>query len=426
MREGFTVPTTNDRWLVYDQRAELADKPGTHALVIGVSVYPYLPPEPGNDNSPPSFGMAQLSSGARSAYVLQNWLLNSAKRMAAPLKTLRVLLAPGPAEADEIRDLSGATCTFDEFVSAVYSWRDDASRHRGDVTLFYFCGNGFDLGPSDAVMALADFGVPRGPVLRGTVSVNHLIQGLAPSDGCPEVARTQLFFIDAGRQRVSFEQYARVTAPPVFDVRPPWSDDRRLAVCHASSPGQRAWAVLGGTSLFLVALMRCLQGAAAVPDQEKSRVSVGSSQNPTAWKVTINSLAATLPAILQEVAREAGAPDQQVFVSSMSGDAVLVRLNRPPLVPVTVVITPEDAARRAKFDIHAADGSPVDIAEGGRTAGQRTLFLPAGFYLVRVSFDPPATGEVNPKNWQDWQFIASLIPPGAAWNFDASTVGSQS
>jgi hypothetical protein len=142
------MSSDNAQWLMYDRRKELDGKPGTHALVIGVSAYRYLPSETDKTDSPRSFGLRRLWGAASAAYVFQNWLHNNADKLAAPLKTLRLLLTPDQAEVDEIDDLdrSQAKGSFNNMVSAVYAWREDAAYNPEDATVFYFCGNGFDLG----------------------------------------------------------------------------------------------------------------------------------------------------------------------------------------------------------------------------------------------------------------------------------------
>ena len=49
------------RWLVYDRRSELVGKPGTHALVIGVSAYPYLSDGPEELTRRKIFGLDRKS-----------------------------------------------------------------------------------------------------------------------------------------------------------------------------------------------------------------------------------------------------------------------------------------------------------------------------------------------------------------------------
>jgi hypothetical protein len=259
------------------------------------------------------------------------------------------------------------------------------------------------------VIALADFGAPQGPYLGGTVAVNHLIQGLAPSERLPGMARTQLYFIDAGRRPIKLN-FDVANAPPVFDLPSrPQLDDRQLAVFQASSPGEKAYG-----NFFNMALMRCLGGEAGVLVRDG-----GQPQYQPTWLVTINSLVHALPAVFQSLVTAGGTPEQRVFVTSMSGDAAFVRLDGPPSVPVTVQFDPPEASEWAVFDIRHADYTPVDVPEGARTPGRRKLILTGGEYLVRVSFRAPTGKETEPAQ-KDVQFISMVMPPRADWSIEVS------
>src|SRR5262249_25416541 len=148
-------------WLVYDQREALRGVPGTHALVIGISIYRFLDSDTNEASVFKANGLQQLPVAARSAFIFHNWILEHADRLAAPLKTLRLLLAPSPAEADEIKCTQCQTdWGIEDVSSALYDWRDDASFNPADATIFYFCGHGFDFDPSNPLIALGDLGAP--------------------------------------------------------------------------------------------------------------------------------------------------------------------------------------------------------------------------------------------------------------------------
>jgi hypothetical protein len=203
-----------------------------------------------------------------------------------------------------------------------------------------------------------------------------------------------------------------MSAPPVFDLGRPWLDDRQLAVCHASSPGEQAWAVLGGTTFFLAGLLRCLQGEAAVLHGGS-----GPTEPAPPWQVTVASLVRTLPSTVQRLTEKQLPSEQRVFVKAiMSREVVLYRLDSAPLVTVTVEFEPAEVAPRAAFEIRKGDGSLVEIAEGSRASDRRELILPAGFYAVRVSF-LPAAGATEPAE-KDVNFFSQLLPPQAIWRVE--------
>ena len=96
--------------LLFDKRAEIgANSPGVHALIIGVSQYPFL--DGGATPVAEPWGLGQLTSAAASAHAVFEWLKTA--KMSAPLATCRVLLSPSAA-ANEA-PLAGLTdpATFD-------------------------------------------------------------------------------------------------------------------------------------------------------------------------------------------------------------------------------------------------------------------------------------------------------------------------
>ena len=87
--------------LILDRRQELGDRPGLHALLIGVSDYPNLPPAsdtPKPDAGLPDLGLRPLSGTARSADALAQWIVANPDRFDRPLATCRLLISPSAAE----------------------------------------------------------------------------------------------------------------------------------------------------------------------------------------------------------------------------------------------------------------------------------------------------------------------------------------
>jgi hypothetical protein len=74
--------------------------PGTHALVIGVSDYPFADGPDASDLGE-SFELQNLTSAARSASEVAAWLLNEYSNREVPLASLRVLLERLPYEPAE-------------------------------------------------------------------------------------------------------------------------------------------------------------------------------------------------------------------------------------------------------------------------------------------------------------------------------------
>ena len=94
----------------------------------------------------------------------------------------------------------------------------DVSEHREGLAWFYFAGHGLELTSTEQAMVLADFGSGYGPLLRRALTVNNLFYGMAPSARMPDVARTQVYFVDTGPRRTQ-------NSPSTSEgIRPRYSD----------------------------------------------------------------------------------------------------------------------------------------------------------------------------------------------------------
>ena len=73
---------------MYSIIPETLDDPGTHALVIGVSRYPYVKDAPEETPFGARSGLGQLSCAAHSAARFAAWLLDTYHNDKAPLSSL--------------------------------------------------------------------------------------------------------------------------------------------------------------------------------------------------------------------------------------------------------------------------------------------------------------------------------------------------
>ena len=144
--------------LLFDDRPALGANPGVHALVIGVSSYPFL--TDGAHAVADPWGMGQLTSTAASAFKMFEWLERTRAKLPVPLATCRVLLSPSPQEP-HLNGVADAATTMN-VLAAANEWRNDASSNRDNVTFFYFAGHGVQRTKEDAVMCLEDFLQPFG------------------------------------------------------------------------------------------------------------------------------------------------------------------------------------------------------------------------------------------------------------------------
>src|SRR2546430_1852103 len=239
--------------VIFDERNNLGSRPGLHALIVGVSAYLHLPGGTGTP-APESFGMAQLPSSASSAYKVYRWLVERQKYLPVPLATCRLLLSPSPIEA-EVEPLLGdqlAPCTLDQFLVAAKQWRDDASTHRDNVTFFYFAGYNLQKSENEEVLLLENFGDGIGGILRNTVSVNNLFNGMMRHHLRPQMARTQLYFIDVCRAlpAQNKQQFERMNPTDVFDVEVTELDNRAASIFYAAIPSDQVDPSQSGLTLF--------------------------------------------------------------------------------------------------------------------------------------------------------------------------------
>ena len=305
--------------LVFDARAELGDQPGLHALIVGISSYPHLPGGIGAP-SPYSFGMEQLHSAAISAYRTYQWLLKNSQCFPVPLSTIRLLIVPSVDEIEaepEMQDLEQVeqSCTLAKFLAAATRWRTDSSTHKDNMTLFYFVGHGAERQrKGDSVLFMEDFADGIGGTLRNAVDIENLFNGMAPSPSNNDIARIQLYFIDACRALPSeFQKFEWMNTTPVFNVELGERDDRHAPIFFASVPGDYAYGLKGKQTLFNKALMYCLDESAIVHDKQ-----VGSIRR----QVTIDSLYKSLESYIDQQNKEFNAA-QDYVVSGLIKNTVI-------------------------------------------------------------------------------------------------------
>src|SRR5262245_3587654 len=71
---------------------------GLHAVIIGVSDYPYLRDGSAAERAPNHGGLGQLELCARTAARVFDWLHRAVEVAGAPVATCRLMLAPRSAE----------------------------------------------------------------------------------------------------------------------------------------------------------------------------------------------------------------------------------------------------------------------------------------------------------------------------------------
>ena len=209
------------RALVVDHREAITKTEGLHALVVGVSSYPFLPGGSARGPRHNAFPeLKQLSSAANSAYRLFEWLKQHEDDLAAPIVSIRLLISPSvrELEANPVLREVGDRATLAKFLLAAAEWRQDLAFCRNGIGLFYFAGHGAQRKSRDSILMLEDVGDGVGGLLRNAVEVNNIFDGLAPSGSQRNIARKQLFLIDACRMMpAQFRRYEWMNTSQVFN-----------------------------------------------------------------------------------------------------------------------------------------------------------------------------------------------------------------
>jgi Caspase domain len=362
--------------------------PGTHALIIGVSDYPFAD---GPDASAlgQSFELESLTTAARSASEVAAWLLNEYCNTDVPLASLRVLLSPAAGESihpDIAAHLNGpAPATRAAVEAELRQFRADCRRNPLNAAFVYIAGHGIQLNKRGAVVLLHDFGDPEHVTeLQGAIDVVGCHDGMEENG----IAQTQIWFCDACRQEPAIarrferlegaltlsEGLGQVQASPLF---------------LASSSRQNAFAEIDGISIFSQALLWALRGGGAT----------GPDNHCGIWHVGTTQLIQVLPKKVKSIVADHD-EEQSVDVTGRVLEMVAQRFTDPPPVDILVNLRPEDTQPPPTAQLL------FNAREPALAAGMEWPFLfqgPAGLYLLRVLAQPPLA--------QDVMKILNVAPP---------------
>jgi hypothetical protein len=357
--------------LVVDRRSKV-NGAGTHALICGIDWYPYL--DPGGARAQPIYpglpDAARLTAPVRTAKAILEWLVGKYQNASAPLSTCRVLLSPGPGRDKANVLAKSVAATAENLLRAAAEWRRDAGAHRDSVTLFYIAGHGFSLGPSEDVVMMHDFGDGVGSDLRNAIDVAYLPNGMAPTERNPDMARTQLYFIDSGRTRVAGLAEILGSRPtPVFDAALPVQDDRAALVFHASADNALAFGRVGGLTLFGEALLASLGGK-------------GATHRDGQWVVTTVSL---MEAMRDELALSGASSgvNQTLSIRGQTKDVIVTMLPKVPPAELAIAGLKSDDSH-----VRLSDSSFAQVHEWSAPfTSPRATGLKPGIYVVEIESD---------------------------------------
>jgi len=354
--------------------------------------------------------MRQLSSSAVAAYKVYQWLVKWQNHLEVPLTTCRLLLSPSPVELKNEPTLKGlaSPATLDNFREFVKAWREDARSSNRNMTLFYFAGHGVQRVRGDHVILLEDFDENEDPILQHAVDTTALIDGMAPIEGKPDIARTQLYFLDACRITPAlFATYEQTPTAPLWDSKKKSPGEEFTAVLfYATGPGREAYGIKGEQTLFSKALIACLDGGAGYEDDNQL-----DDQGRPQWFVTTNSINNALEYYIRRVNQEINTLQTQMFRTSGLGPAVVLhRLNGPPEVDITLRIVPSAALDFARVEVLNDSGVPIWDLSIPLCPHPYFARLAAGHYQVGAKIDP-----AKPQ-YKDYKVRRMYVsPPEKKW-----------
>ena len=238
---------------------------GVHAVIIGVSDYPYLGDgsAPPAERAPDNGGLRQLEVCARTAARIFDWLKQSGKVAGAPLASVRLLLAPRAAEAADVNALTGgayAPADFATVRAALEAWADDiaAGNRAGgpNVAFFFFSGHGTEYMSSPALLA-SDILNPRSAA-AGRKAVGFLSLCSVKTLGIDRA----LFFVDACRDVPAVARALNIVGAEILKPNPypPRTHDSLISL-QSTRSGGTAFQVPGDSAtIFGRAVLEGLEG----------------------------------------------------------------------------------------------------------------------------------------------------------------------
>ncbi|SFR93295.1 hypothetical protein SAMN04487846_0780 [Microbacterium sp. cf046] len=354
-------------------------KTGTHALVIGVSDYPFLN-DPASWLVTEGFALPQLTTAARAASDVAAWLLDEYYNPDAPLASLRVLLSPADGERINGRIkplLDGVTSRAerDAVIEEVRAFEEDCKKDPKGMAFVYVVGHGLELTTRSALLLLSDFGDPshlnRVSAALDVTSFHSAMN----AEGKPE---RQIWFADACRQQADvLAKWTHLPGAISPDGGGPPVMSSTLIL--SATTGESAFATRTGT-LFTKALLEGLRGAAGTGPE---------ANGSTDWQIKLDELKAWLSARVGALAGQSNV-DQSIDVMGRVFQTVLLRLREAPKVDLTLKLSPKGLNPLPRGTI---DKEAKVIAKVTEWPDKRKV--PAGLYRITVRSNPKVVRDVD-------------------------------
>lgn len=349
--------------LTFDAR-NASEDPGLHALIIGVSTYEFFEggserskiqnDDAGSQKIKDPFGYAQLQGPARTAARIAQLLIERKAELNPRLQTCRLLLSPDANEKTELNDqkLPYGSARLQDVQKALLEWHGDAKKRPDNATFFFFSGHGIQQSVGSSFLLLQDLLAGPQP-LDHALDFNNIYNGMRNGGDQSEMARTQIYCIDACRNSVSdLQAFEDLAAAQPFTVFRSGSDDRNAPIYFGASPGRNTFSLQPhDATVFGGHFLSCFGGTSA------DKIQVG---NKRRWAVTIGGLAEGLSKLSQRFNRAHGARILTVTTDKWTNlDVPLLFLPGPPSVDFTLSVDPELANQFAQVEAVQPAAEPI-------------------------------------------------------------------
>jgi hypothetical protein len=385
-------------WIKRGPAAADAGDPCTHALVLGCSKYQFLTEDgsPGTGRGE-TLGLRQVKTPATSAFLFARWLDAKYRNPDAPLGTIRLLLSPSDFEQANVPELAALPAealpaTRDNVQEAVDEWFADSGKNSGNVAILYASGHGIQISPDDGGIVLLEDFAKNLSVLDASLDVGAVRRGMAG----PTMAQRQFYFVDACRVRPeAASRFSSLGGKGVDLPNPLEGAPRVSAVYYAATPSTTALGVPADGTLFVQALLECLDTALGVDDH---------ALDDGGWAVTTTTLVRELPKRVRELAAQHG-DEQTATIGGQLEDVPFHVLQERPNVPVTLQLFP-DAATACALARLVETPKKVDVFADVAFAPTIAREIPAGHYLLSVKIQPPTPPFTDVED-----IIVPALPP---------------
>ncbi|HXT69967.1 MAG TPA: caspase family protein [Vicinamibacterales bacterium] len=380
--------------IIFDETAKYAGQNVLHAIIVGVSDYEFLP-NPGAPAVPGGLGLQKLTAAARTATELAKWLKGRQGQLTLPIGTIRLCVESTAADLakPETTPPAGASgASRAEVATALNEWR--AAQGPDDMALFYFAGHGVQRSRSDMVLLCADFNAPNDGPLSRAIELTHIWDGLGRTPVSATIARQQVYFVDACRERPSaFNNFETLTVPDVWGVPVlKAKDDRSAPIFYATTPGTLAYADEGIATLFSKTLLRCLENEAATLNDDTGE-----------WQITSASLERALFSRFRALAGTS--TDQECDSDHAMHDFLLSRLPMPPACALKLQIDPDAAVPVTAVNVLDLETQKNVALPQPLAPHPHDFTLPGGYYKFSAAIQPPQAP------YSDVQLKPRLIEP---------------